>query len=113
MKSYSYVEMYKEKKGLGSDYKASIELGISRAAMSNYKNGRPLDEDLALQIAEVLGIEPAEILYTIAAEKSRRPEARRKWAMLSKLSKESGRATANLLFLLPFPAFGVLHYILC
>jgi predicted transcriptional regulator len=41
MKSYEFVEMFKEKNHLPSDYKAAQVLQISRSAMSNYKNGRP------------------------------------------------------------------------
>lgn len=113
MKSYQFIEMFKEKNHLPSDYVAAKELSISRAAMSNYKNGRPLDDDLALKLAESLNIEVSEILYIIKAEKAKDEMTRKAWLKLSKLAKQSGNLSiqfCNLLFLLMFiPLF----YILC
>ncbi len=114
MRSYNFIEMYKEKNNLPSDYRASKELGVTRASISLYKNGRPLDEDLALKIAESIDIDVSEILYIIRAEKAKDEMTRKAWLKLSKLSKQSGRATANLLILNSFISFlGVIFYILC
>jgi len=102
MRSYDFIKMYKEKNNLPSDYKTAQMLGITRQSISLYKHGRPIDEDLALPIAESLGINPSEILIVLAEEKSKSPEAKKAWKMLSKLSKEEGSISTKLLFLLPF-----------
>lgn len=113
MKSYDFIEMYKEKNNLPSDYKASQKLGISRQAISNYKNGRPLDEDLALPIAESLEIEPSEILYIINSEKGKTVEIRKAWKMLSKLSSQKGYSLPNQLILNAFIFWVAGYCILC
>ena len=113
MRSYDFVEMYKENKHLPSDYRAAKELGVSRAMISLFKGGRPLNEEIALKIADELGIEPSEILVVVAAEKSKSEEAKKAFMSLSKLQKQAGRATANLLFPLSFFAFAVQYCILC
>jgi len=102
MRSYDFIKMYKEKNNLPSDYKTAQMLGITRQSISLYKHGRPIDEDLALPIAESLGINPSEILIVLAEEKSKSAEAKKAWKMLSKLSKEAGSISTKLLFLLPF-----------
>lgn len=114
MRSYDYLEMYKEKNNLRSDYMVAGALHISRQAMSNYKNGRPLDEELAMRVADSIGVKQSEIFAVIAAERCRTPAARKALMRLAELSKQSGRATANLLILNSFISFvGVIFYILC
>lgn len=110
MRSYEFIEMYKEKNNLGSDYRVSKELGVTRQSISLYKNGRPIDEDLALPIAESLGIEPSKILYIIAGEKSRKPEAKKAW---DKLSRQAGMISLKALLVLPLLALASIEYILC
>jgi len=110
MRSYDFIEMFKKHNDLASDYKAAKELGITRQSISLYKNGRPIDEDLALPIAESLGIEPSEILIVIAGERSKSPKARKAWAKLAKLTKQSGKATTKLLITLPF-SFILIQYL--
>jgi len=113
MKSYDYIVMFKKNNDLGSDYQASKALGVSRQAISNYKNGRPLDEDLALPIAEDLGIEPSEILYVINSEKGKTIEIRRKWSKLSKMKKQIGSTSANLLINMALFMPAAVYCILC
>lgn len=106
MKSYDFVQMYKEKNNLPSDYQAAKALNITRGAMSNYKHGRPLDDDLALPIAQSLGIEPSEILYVIRAEKAKDIEHKKAWSRLAKMTKQAAYATTNLL--IPLSIFMIL-----
>jgi len=113
MKSYEFIEMFKEKNELPSDYSAAKSLGVSRAAMSNYKNGRPLDEDLALELAESLSINVSDILYIIRSEKAKDDKHKKAWLKLAKMSKEAGKATPNLLILNVIFSLSALQYILC
>lgn len=111
MKSYDYVEMYKVKNNLSSDYMVAGNLQVTRQAMSNYKNGRPLDEVLAMRIADNLGISQGEIFAVIAAERCRTPVARKALLKLAKLSKEAGWAATKLLITIPFLAFLVQYIV--
>jgi len=80
----------------GSDYAGAKLLGISRQAMSKYRNGRmTIDGDAALRFGELLGVDPVEILLHIKATKARDGAARRAWIELAK--KHSGRAASLIL----------------
>lgn len=96
MKSFEFIEMFKQKNHLGSDYMAAKALGVTRQSISHYKNGRPLDDDLALPLAESLGIEPSEILYVIRAEKARDSNAKNKWLELAKSTSIAGAIALSL-----------------
>lgn len=102
MRSYDLIDMYKQRNGLTSDYRAAEALKISRAEISLVKSGRPLSEKVALEIAQKLGIPESDVMVIIAAEKSKTEEGRKALLSLSKLQKEAGRATVKLLITLPF-----------
>ncbi len=78
MKAYEWIERLKAKRGWESDYKAAKELGLTRAALSNYKVGRRvcLDESAAVKVAELLGEKPEAILLDQYAETVKEPAAR-------------------------------------
>lgn len=113
MRSYDLIGMFKQRNGLTSDYKAAEALNISRAEISLCKSGRTLSEEVALEIAHRLGIDESEVMVLLAAERCKTEEGKKALMSLSKLQKQAGRVTANMLFLLPFPALVGLHCILC
>lgn len=78
MKAYEWIERLKAKRGWESDYKAALELGMSRAALSNYKSGKraTLDENSAIKVAEALGEKPEAVLLDQFAESTKTPAAR-------------------------------------
>lgn len=113
MNSYDYIEEIKRANGLDTDYKVCKLFGWSRNKVSQYKNGQTMDNEAARQVAEVLEIPVMAVIADMEAERQKDPAKKKAWKMLSKLSQQSGRATANLLFLLPFPAFWAALCILC
>ena len=105
MRSYDYLEMFKEKNNLRSDYMVAGALHISRQAMSNYKNGRPLDEELAMRVADNIGVSQSEIFAVIAAERCRTPAAKKALFKLAQMSKQTGAVATNLLIANSFISF--------
>ena len=78
MTPYQWIDAIKSKTGLLTDYKVAQALGISRASLSNYKNGKrqTFDESTALKVAGILGEKPEAILLDQYAETVKTPDAR-------------------------------------
>lgn len=78
MKAYEWIQQLKLKNGWDSDYKAAQELGLTRAALSNYKVGRrqTFDESTAIKVAGILGEKPEAILLDQYAETVKTPSVR-------------------------------------
>lgn len=63
-----------------TDYALAEQLGVTRAAMSNYQRGRDHPgEAVQLRMAELLGERPEFVMTCIAATKARTPAGRRAW----------------------------------
>jgi len=64
----SYIDDLKEK--YGSDYKNAQMLGISKEAVSQIRKRGTIGDETALKIAELLEIDPSEILIAAAMARS-------------------------------------------
>jgi hypothetical protein len=60
-------------------YRLAKELGISRQAMTRYRQGGTFDDAVAIGIAELLGLEPGYVLACMGAERAKRPAVRQVW----------------------------------
>ena len=78
MKAAQWLDQAKKVKGWESDYRAAKELGLSRSTVSVYRSkaDATLDEDTAVKLANVLGINAAGIIIDQVAERSKNPEVR-------------------------------------
>jgi plasmid maintenance system antidote protein VapI len=78
-----------------SDYKAAQELGVTRQAVSNWRNDKNYMNDApAIRAAEILGEKPETILALIAADRSDDPATKRIWTNLAKQLQRTAAATA-------------------
>lgn len=67
-------------RGLTSDYQLARALGITTAAVSQLQAQKAfLGETTALKVAVILGIDPAHVLATVAAERARDGEVKKAW----------------------------------
>lgn len=101
--------------GLGSDYALSKFLGCSHNRISNYRRGvSHLDDLMAYKVAELLELDPAELVAQINMERAKRPEERKAWKeILERLgSAAAGVAAVAVAATLP-PVSSAVHYILC
>ncbi len=63
-----------------SDYALAPKLGISKAQISRYRTGADfLSDDAAMKLAELLKIEPAQIVASAHAERAKSEPARAFW----------------------------------
>ena len=74
MKAAEWIDRIKTTKGWESDYRVAKELGLSKQTISKYRGPTPtFDEEMALRVAEALGIDPAAVLIDQLAERSKVP----------------------------------------
>lgn len=108
----SYLDDLKDK--CGSDYKAAKMLGISKVTISTLRTRKQLSDDLAIKIADILNIEPSEILLAgaIARSEGRVKEAWLKTSNIiknihyAKLKKAAGHGMTRLLSFLGIKSYG-------
>lgn len=74
------LDRYAEAKGLNSDYKIAKALGITRQAVSNWRNEKNhLDDTACLQIAEALNIDPLTIMAKVRETRKQSPREQATW----------------------------------
>lgn len=89
------IEQLKDTHGLPSDYAVAKLLGISTQRISNYRNrSDTLGADLAIEVADQLGLDRGYVLACMAAERAKRTDEKRAWEALAR------RASHAAIFLL-------------
>lgn len=101
MKSYTWIQRTKQKKGLTSDYQAAKALGLTQASISNHKSGKSisLDDDTCLKISQLLEIPVEQVLFDQKAESAKNPEMRKIWANLAKKAVAASPIILTVAFL--------------
>lgn len=75
-----YLDAVRERLGLPSDYATAKALGVTRAAVSSYRTGRTIPDDLVCaRIADALGVEPMEVIAAINYQRAKSEDARQLW----------------------------------
>lgn len=83
--------------GSGSDYALAKAIGITRQAISRYRKGHGgFDDEVAIRVAQILDLPPAQVLVDVMSERTNSPEVRR---ILRDLVKQMGRAAVAVLTL--------------
>lgn len=81
----SLVRALKARTGIESDYGIAKRLGISKQAASGYATGRhTLGDDVALQVAAELALDPGYVLACMAHERAKRPPLKQAWERVAK-----------------------------
>ncbi|WP_080492206.1 helix-turn-helix domain-containing protein [Burkholderia ubonensis] len=75
-----YLDALKKRLDLPSDYAAAKVLGVTRQAVSKYRNGQSVfDEATAIRAAELLDLDPLEVISACKAESAPDARVRRVW----------------------------------
>lgn len=83
-----------------SDYKAAKMLGVTKQAVSGYRGGyRSFTESAAIRAAELLELDPAEVLVDVLAERTKEKKARE---ILLEVARSLHRSAAAALMIAPF-----------
>ncbi|CAB3726042.1 helix-turn-helix domain-containing protein [Paraburkholderia rhynchosiae] len=91
-----YLDELRVKLQLPSDYAVAKALGCTRASVSRYRNGvGSFDDATAIKVAELLGLEPLEIIAAANFERSKDEHSQNVWASI--WGKVAGAIALNLI----------------
>lgn len=75
-----WLDAVKARLDLPSDYAAAKVLGVTRQSASGWLNGRQtFDDEVCLRVAEILEVDPFEVLANIKIERIKDEERRAVW----------------------------------
>lgn len=88
MKTLDYLDAVKRHTGITSDYALAARLGITRSAISKLQLGKVIfSDDVALSIAQILDLNPLEVIAQANIERAKTPEQRARWSgVMEKIS---------------------------
>lgn len=91
-----FLNAVKTKHNLPSDGRLAIMLGLTRASISRFQQGKDfLGDDTAMKVADLLDIDPAYIVACVHAERAKPAKEKALWNRIAALS--SGIAATALL----------------
>lgn len=97
--TFSLFERWKARKGYGSDSAGAEALGVTRAAVSLWRQGRNGSAAVIERMAKDLGEDPVPVILQAFAEAAKDADDKR---TLGKLAKRLGAACVALLALAPW-----------
>lgn len=75
-----FLDAVKAKHGLSSDYALAHKLGITRQAISKYRNSHgQLEDSLAISVAKLLEIDAAYVVACMHSERAKREDEKAVW----------------------------------
>ncbi|OJA63787.1 hypothetical protein BGV68_01840 [Burkholderia ubonensis] len=75
-----WLDAVKERLQIESDYAAAKALGVTRFSVSSWRNGRAtFDDDTAFRVAEILEVNPLEVIVSCRAERAKNDDQRHAW----------------------------------
>ena len=84
MRTVDYLDACKQKLELSSDYQLAKALGLTRSALSAYRNnGGTFSPATAKKVAEILGLHPLRVRADAELERAKTPEDRALWRELA------------------------------
>lgn len=84
MNTLEFLDAVKKRYSLPSDYALAKRLGVAPQNISSYRSGRRIiDDDMALQVALELKVNPLAVIATANAERAKTPEQRALWEKFS------------------------------
>lgn len=91
-----YLDALMALKNITSDYQLAKALSVTRSTVSRYRCGHAtFDDVVAVRVAEMLGVEPLEIIAAANHQRAKRPEAKKIW---ERIAKSAAAATIALVF---------------
>jgi plasmid maintenance system antidote protein VapI len=79
----NYLDDLRRHLGLPSDYAAAKALGLTRAAVSRYRNElSAFDDSTAIKVASLLGIDPLEVIAASAYQRAADASTKKVWAAI-------------------------------
>lgn len=112
MKSSDYIDMLKKQEGI-NDSKAAEILGLTRQAISGYRNSNnEMDDTVAIRIADLLSLNQLEVVASVRAARSKDDEAKSFWLKVASTAAVITYFTGGSLLTMQasdIPAFSVIR----
>lgn len=91
------LDRAKSATGGASDYRIAQLLGVTRGAVSNYRNGVTVPENpIAMRLADLCGLDPVEVVASVNLERAKSETDRELWEMiLARCAAPKGRKTGH------------------
>ncbi len=84
MKTVEYLDEVMRRKRIPSDYALAKALGVAKQTISRYRTvGGQFDDEVALRVADMLGIDAGIVLIDMHAERSKSADVRSVWERVS------------------------------
>lgn len=81
----NYLDDLKAKHGVRSDYALAKKLGVMPGHITTYRKNRShFDDKMAVRVAELLEIDPAEVLAAMNVERTKCPAAKAVWERVAR-----------------------------
>lgn len=85
----NYIDEFKERLKIESDYECANYLGVKRQQISAIRKGiNSIGREKCMRIAEVLKINPIEIIATLELQKEKNPQIKMIWSKMIKMGRE-------------------------
>jgi transcriptional regulator with XRE-family HTH domain len=98
MNTLEYLAACKKRLGIESDYALAKALGVSQQAVSSYRSGNSkINDDVALTVAEILDVNPLQVIAAANAERAKTDEQRARWTGLMEKFSIPTKSFRNLL----------------
>lgn len=94
----NYLDDCKEK--TGSDYKTAQAMGLDRSVITNMRKRGAIADENAVKVAELLGIDPGEVLLAAAMARSQ-GAVRSAWESVSKRAGIAASIALAVMLILP------------
>ncbi|PID50317.1 MAG: hypothetical protein CR991_02070 [Proteobacteria bacterium] len=86
-----YLNDAKAKLGFESDYAFAKKLGVTQASITRYRKGdSTFDEYMCFQIADILGLDPSDLITEVKATTEKNPQKQAFWK--DRLIEKAGKA---------------------
>lgn len=88
-----FLDALKARNGGASDYRMAQILGVTKSAVSQYRNGKTFfDNSMAIKVSKMLNIDAGFVLACCQAERSRSEAERKEWQGIAALFPKSAKA---------------------
>lgn len=119
MRSSDYIDQIRKQRELPSDYAAAKVLGVNKERVSSYRRGVEFSDEMAIRVAELLGLEPLKVLADVRAQSAKDDQTRQFWRKVGGLSPAmaavmlSGELTASAMQSMSSADWNALLCLLC
>lgn len=93
MRTLDFIDAVKRQHAISSDYACAQVLGLTRAQLSRYRNGRDyFGDETAVKVADMLKMDAGYVMACIHAERASNPDVRTRWEGVAARLQRAGLA---------------------